>query len=297
MSADDERLITHTETNQFDMDLRVTEVRGNLNPILPIDEKLKILSQLTEFDLGNFLLQNRGINGYWTSYWLIHGPKIDLTHPLENWLINRSPSFRASQERLKIFWKVISESLRPNMRLASIPCGLMDDLLRVDYSEHEGIELAGFDLDNNSLELAAKNVKELNSHAEVSFSNKGAWHLDVKDQFDLLTSNGLNFYEPDDQKVVELYKQFYQALRKDGILLTSFLTPPPGSKDPSPWKDYDQGDARKQRALFVDILKAKWSATRTEEKTRQQLEDAGFKEIQFLYDKSHIFPTVIARKR
>jgi hypothetical protein len=29
--------------------------------------------------------------------------------------------------------------------------------------------------------------------------------------FDLISSNGLNIYEPDDAKVTELYAQLYQA--------------------------------------------------------------------------------------
>lgn len=50
------------------------------------------------------------------------------------------------------------------------------------------------------------------------------------------------------------------------------------------------------KAIFLDILNAKWSAYRTEDLTKQQLEHAGFKEIKFIYDDAHLFPTVVAKK-
>jgi hypothetical protein len=46
----------------------------------------------------------------------------------------------------------------------------------------------------------------------------------------------------------------------------------------------------------VDVLDAKWQVFRAEEIVRAQLEEAGFLEVEFLYDKAHIFPTVVAKK-
>lgn len=289
------KLITHSQSDTFIFEEHAKRLKETPDLTLPLEEELSILEQLTQFELGRFLLENRGINGYWTAYWLIHGPKKNLDHPLEHWLIHKAPSFRASRERYKIFHDVMQKSLHSNMRLASIPCGLMDSLLDLNYDGLENIELDGYDLDQASLDLARENVTKYGKQIRVSLYRMDAWRLDVKDYYDLLTSNGLNFYEPDDKKVIDLYRKFYQALRKHGILVTSFLTPTPGQAD-SPWQNYNPEDARKQRAIFKDILNARWNATRTVEKTRQQLEEAGFKEIEFIYDSCHIFPTVIARK-
>jgi SAM-dependent methyltransferase len=276
--------------------LHENRLRSIPNPILSLEEELEILHQLTEFELGRFLLENGGINGYWTAYWLIHGPKKDLHHPLEKWLIHELPFFQASRERFKIFQQVTQQRLRSNMKLASIPSGLLDDLLGLDYTNMENIELVGIDLDEDSLDLGEKNIQNYHPNAVVSFAKKDAWNLGVTETYDLITSNGLNFYEPDDQKVEKLYQEFYQALRPGGSLITSFLTPPPGSPVPSFWKNFNPRDALKQKAIMVDILQARVSAFRTEETTYRQLQSAGFKNMEFIYDSRNIFPTVVAQK-
>ena len=135
-----------------------------------------------------------------------------------------------------------------------------------------------------------------NQHVSVSLIKKDAWDLGVDEQYDILTSNGLNIYEPDDKKVVALYKQFFKALKPNGTLITSFLTPPPVLSPNSSWKDYDPAAALKQKAVFVDILQVAWQSFRTEAQTREQLLQAGFTDIAIVYDKQGMFPTVIARK-
>jgi len=300
MSSDElesnEKIITHEVKGTFNLQSIENRLRKAPNLILSLEKEIEILHQMTEFELGRFLLANGGINGYWTAYWLIHGPQKKLENPLEDWLINRSPSFTASQERYKIFQREIQSRLRSNMKLASIPCGLMDSLLGLDYTHLENVELIGVDIDQESLILAKENILKYRPNAKVSFLKKSAWHLDTSDSYDLITSNGLNFYEADDRKVVGLYKSFFKALKPGGILVTSFLTPPPGTAQPSPWINFNRDDALMQKAIFVDILQAKWQATRTESLTRQQLEEAGFKNIKFINDKRNIFPTVIAQK-
>jgi hypothetical protein len=209
--AADHKLITHTSQETFDLNAHIVRLKSTPNLILPLEEELAILDQLTQFNLGKYLLENKRINGYWTAFWVIHGPQQKLEHPLENWLINKAPSFLASQQRFKVFRQIMQKNLRLNMRLASIPCGLMDDLLGLDYSLVQNVEVDGYDLDPESLDLATKNAQKYKTGSAVSFHNKDAWHLDAKETYDIITSNGLNFYEADDQKVERLYKEFYQA--------------------------------------------------------------------------------------
>lgn len=181
------------------------------------------------------------------------------------------------------------------MVCASVPCGLMDDLLSLNYKDLQNIKLVGIDLDDESLKLGAENAKKHNI-AFVDSLKKDAWDMGVNNEYDLLTSNGLNIYEKDDKRVIELYKSFWKALKPGGVLITSFLTPPPALSKESPWKEVNTQDAVKQKAIFSDIIQTGWQSFRTEVTTKQQLEQAGFRDIEFIYDRQHMFPTVIAKK-
>lgn len=265
---------------------------------LPFPETLDLLHQMTQFELGRFLLKNGGINGFWTAYWLIHGPKLKLDHPLENWLINKAPAFMASRERANIFAAANQGCVTDNVRFATVPSGLMDDLLRLNYQDVKGVELWGFDLDEDSIAKAQENAIKLKPDATVHIQKADAFKLPLPDgTLDLLTSNGLNFYIASDEKVVDLYREFTRVLKPGGRLVTSFITPPPSPSNPSStWKVHQPQDLVTQQAIFVNLMQAKWFAVRTEEKTRTQLEEAGFKVDQMIYDSQGIFPTVIATK-
>ena len=172
----------------------------------------------------------------------------------------------------------------------------MDDLLHLDYAESPNTQIYGFDLDEESIELAKNNAKKYGKDSVSHIETRDAWNLNAHEEFDIITSNGLNFYEPDDAKVIELYKSFYGALKKGGVLITSFLTRPPQIDPNSPWKNFNPADIQKQKAIFRDIMDARWSAMRSEELTRAQLEAAGFKIKEIIYDRQGLFPTVIAEK-
>ncbi len=289
-------LISHSDTMpHYDLAEHQERLKASQNLVLPLEQELSLLEQINEFELGRFLLLNKGLNGYWTSYIILHGPQKQQLHPLEHWLLHHAPAVVATQQRFALFKKHLQQQMKSGMTLASVPCGLMDDLLGLDYSDHYDIKLVGIDLDENSLKLAQENVQKHQNMA-VSLIKKNAWDLEIDEQYDILTSNGLNIYEPDDKKVVALYKQFFKALKPQGILITSFLTPPPVLAPNSTWKNYDPAAALKQKAVFVDILQVAWQSFRTEEQTREQLMEAGFTDIDIIYDKQGMFPTVIARK-
>lgn len=291
--------ITHEIQDNIQQDIikeKIVKINNNPNLTFSKEETIKLLYDISKFDLGYFLLKNKGLNGYWTSYLILHAPKLNLTNKTENWIVNSAPSVKATRERFYIFQDILQKNLKSKISVASIPCGLMDDLVSLDYSKIKNFKITAIDIDKNSLELAEENVQKHNLSKYASFLHKNAWNLNIKEEYDIITSNGLNIYEPDDQRVVELYKNFYQALKKNGILITSFLTPPPDLSSESPWKGVNQDDIKKQKAIFVDIMEVKWQSFRTEAQTRKQLEEAGFQDIKFIYDTQGIFPTVIARK-
>jgi hypothetical protein len=113
-----------------------------------VQEKLNILEQLQEFGLGRFLLQHGGLNGYWTDYIVQHPfkPTPEL-NKIEDFILNKAPSVLATQQRFVIFKEIIQAELEDNNALASVPCGLMGDMLTLDYSNINDFKLTAFDVD------------------------------------------------------------------------------------------------------------------------------------------------------
>lgn len=289
-------LISHNNQSVFNIREHQEQLERTPALCLPLNEELELLDDLSQFELGQFLLNNKGLNGYWTAYVILYSLNSKTLHPLEHWLIHHAPGFKATRERFKIFQEHIQSFIEDNWSMASIPGGLMDDLFSLDYSNHKNISLTGIDLDEESLSLAAQNANKYGIK-NVSFIKKDAWNLEIQAEFNLITSNGLNIYEPDDAKVIALYQQFSQALKTNGILITSFITPPPLLTEHSTWRNYKVEDMQKQKALFNDIIQANWQTFRTEAQTRSHLEQAGFEISNVIYDSQGIFPTVIARKK
>ncbi|MCC5791933.1 MAG: methyltransferase domain-containing protein [Legionellaceae bacterium] len=283
-------LISHGSSTPIPVNDIKQRLKNLTHPILPCNVELQLVDELNEFPLGQFLLANKGLNGFWTAYVILHGPLRHNLHPLEEWLLHYSPGIKATQQRFAIFQETLQSLLHEGIHLASIPCGLMDDLLRLDYSALHNYHLTGIDLDSLSLEQASKNAERLNIK-KVTYHQMNAWDLKVKDKFDVITSNGLNIYEQDSLRLIDLYRQFHSSLNKTGYLLTSFITPPSSN-----WQVKNSDDLIKQAAIFSDILQAGWQCFTTEDETCLQLEEAGFKIEKITYDEQKIFPTVLAKK-
>ncbi len=91
--------------------------------------------------------------------------------------------------------------MEENIVFASLPCGVMRDLLKLDFTGVENFRLVGIDIDYESLELAKKLAKEYGLSEKVEFHQQDAWNMPFQNEFTLLTCHGLHIYEPDDQKV------------------------------------------------------------------------------------------------
>lgn len=76
-------------------------------------------------------------------------------------MLHTAPVVKATQERFKIFQKSIESNLKNDIKIASIPCGVMDDLLYLHYDKFWNIELFGIDIDDQSLVLAKENLKQI----------------------------------------------------------------------------------------------------------------------------------------
>lgn len=271
--------------------------RGD-QPHVTVERQLDLLKQLSEFDFGRFLLQNQGINGYWTHYMLTYPWFKPEVTPLERYLLERAPVIRATQQRFQIFLIENQKQVKNGAKLACIPCGMMGELLYLNFTGIEDISLVGIDYDAQTL-VDARALADKQQYSKWTQLVQGdAWQLQQRNEFDLISSNGLNIYEPDDDKVTALYAQFYQALKPGGKLVTSFLTPPPALTPKCEWdmNHINHDDLLLQKIIFSDIIGAKWQCFRSSEQTRMQLQSVGFKHIEIIYDEAKIFPTVCADK-
>lgn len=258
-----------------------------------------VRASLAQFPLGRFLMENLGLNGHWTSYVLMHPDRGRISNvnsdgqsftELEDWLLNRCPIFLATQERFRIFRDLTQPLVRPGLKMASLPAGLMDDLLTLDYSQSAGVELTGVDLDPETLREAEENFQRLQPPVEVAFEKCDAWQLGSAERWDLITSNGLNIYVQEDDRCTDFYQNVARALKSEGIFVLSFITPS------EQWKPINKSDLDYQGFLFKEVVPVKWSCVRDEEKTRQQLAAAGFEVLEVRYDQQRMFPAVLAKK-
>ena len=253
--------------------------------------------QLEQFELGRFLKANLGLNGFWTSYVLLHpqnGQRSRLSSdgtplcPLESWLLEKCPILLATQERFEIFRRITQPHIKAGMHLASIPSGLMDDLLSLDYSQTENVHLTAVDLDQESLDHARVRYERFAPPVAAAFEQRDAWNLESPMRWDLITSNGLNIYVDDNQHCIELYRSIARSLRPNGLFVCSFITPV------QQWQPFDPADLERQRHLFSEVLPVKWQCTRDEAQTRAQLNSAGMNVLSVHYDKQRMFPAVVA---
>jgi hypothetical protein len=301
-----DRLISHEDQSDRSYAQAAEAAKARLRaggdlPGATVEQQLAVVDQLASFELGRFLLVNRGLDAYWTHRLVTYVPgtlKRGEVSDLEYQVFEQMPAVLATRERFGIFRREVQAMLKPGIALASVPSGLMGDLLLLDHTACPDATLLGVDLDPRALDGARALAAERGLAQQLTLRHADAWEMDLNGAADVLTSNGLNIYEPNDERVTALYRKFFDALKPGGRLVTSFLTPPPMLSPESPWDMSAVTPALLglQHLLFVKIIEAKWSAFRTEAQTRAQLEAAGFTEMTFIDDRARMFPTVVARK-
>lgn len=158
--------------------------------------------------------------------------------------------------------------------------------------------LIGIDLDFDSLSLAHALAEKMALIFHLKLAQIDAWNLPYNSELDLITSCGLNFYEPNPQRISSLYSQFFKALKPSGQLVIGFLTYPPGELMPSEWQvqKISKKDLFLEMILYRDILNMKWRNFRTSTEIETELKQVGFREINFNYDPLHVFPPITAKK-
>ncbi|MBS0629625.1 MAG: methyltransferase domain-containing protein [Verrucomicrobia bacterium] len=273
-------------------------------PNCSYDQVCQILDHLMNSPLGRHILQTGGANGIWTDYmisfpWVqknIVGRMLSMNR-LEYFIIFEMPSVLAQRELFLHSQKIAQRHIKANNTLASLPCGVMRDLLELDANPKANVQFVGIDIDNESLS-AAKKLAQEKGISNVSFEQKDAWNLGIFSEFDFITSIGLNCYEPDRGRVVELYRQIYQSLKPGGTFFTGVLTYPPGYGAHSDWDltAIPKYHIEMDQLLTRDILDLQYQNYRTLDEIEDDFRNAGFSTVSVYPDRYRIFPAVIAVK-
>jgi SAM-dependent methyltransferase len=300
-------LISHGGETDASSPRAIASIKARLRagsdlPAATLEKVLSLVDQLAEFELGRFMLVNRGLDAQWIHRIVTYRPgslRAGAVPDLEYQVFENLPLMRATRERFGIFQTLLQERITPGSTLASVPCGWMGDLLLLDYAHCPDVRLMGIDLDPQALDGARALAAERGLGAQLSLHLADAWKLDLYAVADTLTSNGLDVYESDDARVAVLYRKFHDALKPDGLLVASFLTPPPGRSAASPWDAaaIDPDALALQHLLFAQVIGVKWRNYHTYAQMREQLQHAGFVDIRFIDDRARMYPTVTARKR
>ena len=106
------------------------------------------------------------------------------------------------------------------MHLASLPCGLMDDLLGLEVPDGmDGLRYTGIDIDRESLIFTENNARARGCRIALDLRQADVMQMPTHPEFDLVTSNGLNIYLQSDEECVAFYRQTAGLLNPGGHLL------------------------------------------------------------------------------
>lgn len=271
----------------------------NREPIYGYSQEalLELLDQLTKFDFGRKLLVNKGLDAASTALLTSYPNEFAYTpaHPLEKWIFERCPVVLATRERMRLFREAIAKNLRNGDHLVSLPCGTMNDIAGIQFKAFEGLRITGIDLDPQALAMAKRTMEQAHP---TTLQCCDAWELQLARPADILVSNGLNFYVSEDERLLALYKVFFDNIAPKGILITSTVAPPVDLDPKTDWRlnAIDRLDVEKQAVLFKKIIASKWRNFRTAAQTARQLQSVGFGKIQILSGTSGMIPTILASK-
>lgn len=263
--------------------------------------------QLSQTELGRFLIANNGaISGWWTHYCILGFRQYEITNPVEQFLLEEAPVILATRERFGHFQTVMRQVIEANcyetpvMKIASIPGGMAADLLTLNLDadvKHCQLQFVNIDLDQAVFPLSQAFAKQLGCNIPLECRHEDAWSLSAREEFDLVASNGLNVYVPQREKVILLYERILNTLKPGGTLVTSALTPPPNNKN-CEWnmENIDQVAFSRQAGIFAQILRATWSNFCTTKEMIERLTEAGFVDIKVIPDSRNMFPTFVGQK-
>ncbi len=302
----EEDIIFNLRTHQIfasDFQQIYTQIRSRLiseseKSLVNLKEQLDVLDQLAEFPLGRFIIEHKGLNGYWLNYTLTTSVAEKGVSELERFFLERAPATLAMRDSFTISQQIIQQNLKNGIVIASIPCGVMANVLTIDYSSIKEMRLIGIDLDFEALVYANQLAEDMKLGHEIEFSQYDAWKIDTNSEYDIISSHGLNLYLDHESELIELYERLNRSLKNGGLLISSFLPPSPSRSADSPWvmAEINEEDLRLQKIMISDVARVKWRHYYTYDQVANQMKHAGFKSVEFIPDKACMRPTVVAQK-
>ena len=213
-------------------------------------------------------------------------------------MIEKSPGVVASRERAEKDQAIIQNIVKNGMTLASVPCGFMNDLLRLDLNNMSDVKLVGVDLDPKAIEYAKENAKKFKKEAITTFYLRDAWKLNIENEFDVVHSSGLNIYLTNEADILNLYRSLYKAVKQGGCLIVNSNTPPMDENGQMFWNVSQEefGQMPMQGLLFGEIIRVRQGMFCTEKQIINQLKTAGFSNVDVDYDSRKMFLSFIAKK-
>jgi len=197
--------------------------------------------------------------------------------------------------------KILSEKVEEllnsgeqKIEISSLACGTMYDALGAKYKNSEKITFSGFDVDQESLELAQEKASILgyeNQRIKLTKCNVVSSSL-PENQYDIVVCNGFSFYI-DDESLLRVIENVKKALKPNGVFLMSFIHPP------TEWRlsDTEKKVGEVIQKIF-DVFPMNWSANlRTDAQIRPLLEKGGFSDVSILEEGHQIHPLLKATKK
>lgn len=235
-----------------------------------------IIDEMTKFSLGCHVLLTGGANGIWTDYMISYpwsqkniSSKMLTLSRLEYFIIFESLVVVAQRELFLMAQEEAQRHVKEECRLASVPCGVFRDLITLDFSGIQSYTLIGVDIDDSALEVAKTLAHQLDQ-PNVKFIKKNAWEYDGKESLDFINSIGLNVYESNRNRVIDLYRQFHKSLKPGGVLFTGVLTYPPSHEKESCWNInlIPRFHYEMDKILIDDVLELHWKNYRQGDLTK-----------------------------
>ncbi|QIV96749.1 hypothetical protein EDC55_10378 [Allofrancisella inopinata] len=247
------------------------------------DSHLKaLLVQLESCPLGRFLIENRGLDAYWTK--VITQNKGSYSNDFEAKLITTPPIFNATQERYQVFKQKILQ-LPDNIKILSVPAGLLPEFSQ-ELLLSKNFQIDAYDPDPYCAEKSG-----LSKLKNVKYIVENVFRMKIENHYDAVVSNGLNIYLKTNEEVRCFYQILSNSLKQGGTLISSFIASLEGVDIKSP------EHAKFGKEIFAEILNVKWTKTHTEEEFSQILSNCGFGIKEIIYDSQRMFPTVVAVKQ
>ena len=192
------------------------------------------LNELATIPTGRYMLVNGGWNGYWTNHLACVGCDAILSttrlykfsNETEEYLIKWFAGKRGEHELL--LRSIIGPLLKPGCVVASVPCGLMSEVLLATH-HFWGVKLYAIDIDKTNFDLIREKYGDRLFGNEFHPLEMDALTLDFECAFDLITCLGFVMYLKE-ERFPYFLSRLYRALKPGGRVLLSFL--PDASEQP-----------------------------------------------------------------